>query len=461
MFNKKLHLTFFSISISIASVFSQSPKNLTSDVNLTTCAGCSDFPPDAYFSTQTQVLNAFNFARRAEETQFSLTANSLGTLTLPVNYSFMSVEARALYILNAERTARAGINYSGNVSLGLPLEGIETHLSTISQNHTQDMITNNFFAHVSPTTGLSPYQRIDNSGTYSSPGTPGGCRGFMTYAENIYVSCDGSTTTPTYTVEQAMFGWIYQDNGSSWGHRKAALIQKTDFYGGVGFTNDVGSSLSEGHLGIGIGTRPYVNTAYPACGGTFNAHIVTMNIADPIPSCIANYTLPIELLSFTGIYTDPYVHLKWVTASEKNNAYFMIERSANGRDFEKFSEVKGFGQSNEQINYTLDDITPFRGVNYYRLVQVDIDGKQSISRIIAVYTDRKSQLSVYPNPTKGIIYVSQTDVSDAPIEIINQLGEVVLKSNLSSSAALDLGNLPQGIYVLRTSSGDIQRVAKY
>jgi uncharacterized protein YkwD len=443
MFNKKLHLTFISVLFSVTLVFSQSPTDLTGNVSLSTCTGCSDFPPSAFFSSESQIVNAFNFARRAEETQLSLTANSLGTLTLPVNYSTMSAAARALYILNAERSARAGVTYTGSGAvLGLPLEGIETHLSTIAQNHTQDMINNNFFAHNTFGSTESPYDRIDNSGTY---GPTGNCREFMSYAENIYVSCDGSSTTPTYTVEQAFFSWIYRDAGSSWGHRRAALIQNTDINGAIGFTNNVGSSLSEGHLGIGIGTRTYNGTAFPSCGGTFNAHLVTMDIADPKPSCIANYTLPIELLSFTGQYIDPYVHLKWITSSEKDNA----------------SEIKGSGTTSRQTIYTLDDAIPLRGVNYYRLIQVDYNGKQSLSHVIAVNTDKKSLLTVYPNPTTDVLYVSLSDNSETSLEISNNLGEIVLKTNSSNAVSLDLGNLPSGIYMLRTSKGDIQKIVKY
>ncbi len=457
LFTKRFLSTLF-VFLTFNCLFSQSPLDLTGDVNLTTCTNCTYFAPYGFFSSETHIVNAFNFARRAEETQFSLTTNALGTLTLPSGYSSWTAQARAFYILNAERTARAGVSYSGTTSLGLPLEALETHLSTISQNHTQDMITNNFFAHTSPTTGLSPYLRIDNSATY---GASGACRDFMSYSENLYVSCTNSTTTPTYTVEQAMFSWIYQDASSSWGHRRAALIQNSNAYSATGFTNNVGSALSEGHLGIGIGTRVYSGTTYSACGGTYNAHIVTMNIADPKPGCVANYTLPIDLLSFTAVFSAPSVYLKWTTASEKNNAYFIIERSINGRDFKSFSEIKGNGNSSQRIDYTLEDITPLRGISYYRLIQVDFDGKQSVSQAIAVNTGKESVFSVYPNPTNGIIHIASKEKINDQIEVINSLGEVVLKTYIDNSAIVDLGNLTTGVYVIRTSKGAIQRVVKY
>ncbi|MBL7815103.1 MAG: T9SS type A sorting domain-containing protein [Saprospiraceae bacterium] len=460
MLHKKHIFASFLVVLSVSFLFSQSPLDLTGDVDLTSCTNCTYFAPHGFFSSETHVVNAFNFARRAEETQLSLTTNSLGTLTLPSGYSSWSATTRALYILNAERTARAGVSYSGAPVLGLPLEGLESHLNTIAQNHTQDMMTNNFFAHISPTTSLSPYQRIDNSATY---GSAGACRDFMSYAENLYVSCTSNTSTPTYTVEQAMFSWIYRDAISSWGHRRAALIQNSNSYGATGFNNNVNSSSSEGHLGIGIGTRVYGGTAYPACGGTFNAHIVTMNIADPKPTCLANYNVvvPIELISFTGQYQQSYVALKWTTASERDNAYFIVERSSDGKNFKPFSRVQGAGTTQQKTNYTLDDITPLKGMNYYRLLQVDFDGKQSYSSVIAVATDKKTVFSVYPNPTNGIVNVVNQSDSETQIEVLNSLGEIVLKTDTAMSTTLNLTHLSAGIYVIRTSNGDIQRIVKY
>ena len=433
------------------SLNAQSPVDLTSDVVLTAGCMCSTFPPGAYFSTETQVINAFNLGRRAEEIQLLLPANSLGNLTLPSGYSSWNPTARALYILNSERTARIG------TSRGLPLEGVEANLTTIAQNHTKDMITNNFFAHTSPTTMMSPYDRINNSATY---GPAGACREFMSYAENLYVFCNSSTTTPTYTIEQALFGWIYQDAGSGWGHRRAALIQNANIYGATGFTNNVGSAASEGYLGIGIGTRVYPvgGPSYSVCG-TLNAHIFTMNIADPKPTC-SGYVLPVELLNFVGVYKDTYIHLTWTTASEKNNSYFIVERSGNGKEFKKFSVLNGAGASQSKIEYNLDDITPLQGVNYYRLVQVDYDGMQAYSPIIAVNTDKKTLISVYPNPTSGVVYIATKDNAEEQIDIINQLGEIVYRTTVYGSTTLNLSNLNAGIYVLRTGNGYIQRIAK-
>jgi hypothetical protein len=76
--------------------------------------------------------------------------------------------------------------------------------------------------------------------------------------------------------------------------------------------------------------------------------------------------LPVELISFTGKKQQKEVALEWSTA----NDYFLIERSANGRDFEPLAQKEGRGTTSQIINYTLMDKEPLSGLNYYRMIQV-------------------------------------------------------------------------------------------
>jgi hypothetical protein len=85
--------------------------------------------------------------------------------------------------------------------------------------------------------------------------------------------------------------------------------------------------------------------------------------------------LPIELLSFDGTVIDSRnVLLEWSTASEKDNDYFIIERSTDGYDWTQIKNIDGSGNSNTKINYTTIDNSAPRTIVYYRLSQVDFDG---------------------------------------------------------------------------------------
>ena len=78
------------------------------------------------------------------------------------------------------------------------------------------------------------------------------------------------------------------------------------------------------------------------------------------------------------------MRLDWSTASERNNDYFTIERSASGQDFEEVARVDGAGNSVSTVNYTDRDPWPLPGTSFYRLRQTDFDGTTSVSNMVPV-----------------------------------------------------------------------------
>ena len=270
--------------------FGQAPKNLKADVKLpkepTYTSAPNGFP---VFDTPAQVVNAFNYARRQEEKQMKLPANSLGILTLPENYTKLSPAQRALWLTNGERKARADVNYGPGKALGLPLEALENHLNAVAQNHAADMTTHNFFGHTSQD-GRTALQRINAQTVFG-----GKCYEFMSRAENIYMFCYYSSDKPVlelpaFIVEQAIFSWLYQDAVVAWGHRETLLIQDKDASGGKGFQNNRGSASSEGFLGVGLATRADYGPCAKIPGYQRVGHVVVMNLVDPAADC--PYSLP-------------------------------------------------------------------------------------------------------------------------------------------------------------------------
>ena len=94
--------------------------------------------------------------------------------------------------------------------------------------------------------------------------------------------------------------------------------------------------------------------------------------------------LPIELVKFTGEPYGEFNLLKWLTATETNNNYFLLERSNDAVNFDEVGTLDGAGNSTSYINYSMLDKKPYNGITYYRLKQVDYDGKSTTSQIIAV-----------------------------------------------------------------------------
>jgi len=110
--------------------------------------------------------------------------------------------------------------------------------------------------------------------------------------------------------------------------------------------------------------------------------------------------LPIELIRFNTELNGNFVDISWETASEKNNDYFTLERSADGVNFESLGIVKGSGNSLSEKNYYFQDRKPLIGTSYYRLKQTDFDKRETYSVIQSVSINEKNQFDfkLYPNP---------------------------------------------------------------
>jgi hypothetical protein len=123
-------------------------------------------------------------------------------------------------------------------------------------------------------------------------------------------------------------------------------------------------------------------------GTTASGTITTSSLNSFSPFTLAssdiNNSLPVHLLTFTSRWTDGQVELNWLTNSEKDNAYFEVERSANGLNYESVGRIPGSGTTQEQQNYQFFDARPLSGINYYRLRQVDTNGDFELSKVIAV-----------------------------------------------------------------------------
>ncbi len=127
------------------------------------------------------------------------------------------------------------------------------------------------------------------------------------------------------------------------------------------------------------------------------------NTDDPI--CFTTFTgggaLPVELGYFRAQENNGSVDLSWNTYSELNNQGFQIQRSKNGVDWNVLDFIVGRGTTDDEQRYHYRDPVPFWGDNYYRLKQIDYDGKYEVSDVlhIRIESDKVGNVEIYPNPT--------------------------------------------------------------
>ncbi|GAB3871991.1 hypothetical protein GCM10028824_21850 [Hymenobacter segetis] len=176
-------------------------------------------------------------------------------------------------------------------------------------------------------------------------------------------------------------------------------------------------------------------------------------------------TLPVELTAFTAEAHGPTAHLEWHTASEKNNAGFAIEASADGTAFRRLGWVAGQGSSTMPHSYQFDDaeLATYPGPTvYYRLRQLDNNGPESLSPVRAVaVAGATTRLQVWPNPAAGTVTVAGL-AAGQPVQVLDLAGRVRLTATQAGSGALrlELAGLAPGLYVVRGNGTAVRLVVK-
>lgn len=122
-------------------------------------------------------------------------------------------------------------------------------------------------------------------------------------------------------------------------------------------------------------------------------------------------TTPVELINYYAKKSNNQASIYWTTLTEKNNSHFTIERSSNGKHFNKLGKVTGLLNSTNVQQYEFSDKNPFTGTNYYRLIQYDLNGDSTDYGIKTVkFTLNEAEnTSIYPNPSQGKFTISFKD----------------------------------------------------
>lgn len=135
--------------------------------------------------------------------------------------------------------------------------------------------------------------------------------------------------------------------------------------------------------------------------------------------------LPVELMYFNAnCSVNKKVTIEWGTATEKNNNYFIVEKSCDGINFEFLAKIPGAGDSQTIKKYEFVDENYCQGVFYYRLSQTDYDGQKNTFEIISAncLTDENQ---VYPNPTKNIFYLNTNKSVISNIKLYTSTGDII------------------------------------
>ncbi|MEO1259203.1 MAG: T9SS type A sorting domain-containing protein [Bacteroidota bacterium] len=161
--------------------------------------------------------------------------------------------------------------------------------------------------------------------------------------------------------------------------------------------------------------------------------------------------LPVAMNSFKAEKRNRQVGLLWQTFSEVNNSHFEIERSSDANNWQYIGRVNGNGHSYEKNNYEYIDTRPHTGMNYYRLKQVDFDGKFEYSKIVFTEFDRTDEINIFPNPVTDYLSFSYLEKTEEQFSILiyDTNGKMILNNKLNTENKINLIDLSSGIYFIQ------------
>ncbi|MCC7534052.1 MAG: T9SS type A sorting domain-containing protein [Bacteroidia bacterium] len=216
----------------------------------------------------------------------------------------------------------------------------------------------------------------------------------------------------------------------------------------VNWFNSTGNVIATNVSGLFV--KPAASTFYVieqnVCG-QYSKDTVYITVG-VVPLVIKNYELKIK---------NEGVVNKWITLNEINVSHFNVQRSSNGIEFNTIQQTAA--KNNAYNEYSITDVQPLNGTSYYRIETVDKDGKITYSKTekVQIKID-KEQLTIYPNPAKGIININYPNIRE--VSILDMAGrKLVAKSfNNSNLVQLNVASLSKGIYILQAinNKGDVQ-----
>ena len=191
---------------------------------------------------------------------------------------------------------------------------------------------------------------------------------------------------------------------------------------------------------------------------TIGAAKKAINLIDNVTISSAS-PLPVELTRFSATPQANNVNLAWATASEKNSAYFEVQRSAAGEAYATIGKVAAQGSSTIAHDYAFVDVQPLAGTSYYRLHQVDVDGRDAYSPVVAVRGKGLADATIYPNPSAQAVLLP---AATGPLRyrLSNALGQMLLDGTAEGGQQLDISRLPAGTFFLELRDGSHRRTQR-
>jgi hypothetical protein len=448
--------------------------NINSTLDLSRATATQGFiplpqPSANYINTAT---NAVNVTTLNVSGTYIMGSGGFSTFNsqAPVSSNYSRV---ALNILDGglvDASKIANVNFGANANA---LTGAYFNISgpnrTGKMKRTLTSGTSDFLFHIGTPNGYSPVN-IRNTGTTGdfTVGVVDNFTGFTTFTSPITSALSLKNrftieaSNPASVIGLLRLGWTATDEGSSFNRAQALALQK--FAGGTWAADANVTTSTVSGTGLGLSPQNTTATLTPSPVDPYVVSIAPTTSPVGVIDLNGNYTLaqdisvlPLNLLSFTGKLNEfsKEVELKWITTNEVNTKNFEVLESKDGQSFSVVGTVSAKNTAGIH-NYSFTVNNNLSGVLYYKLKQVDQDGKFQFSNVIAVEKN-SNLLSVYPNPAEDNLTVTIPEGNTASSIAIYALdGRMVYSKSLSANeitSNINISALNTGIYTLVLQKG--------
>ncbi len=237
---------------------------------------------------------------------------------------------------------------------------------------------------------------------------------------------------------------------------------------GVGGTVLIPATAMQGSTRMRVSLKAGA-TAATACEAIANGEVEDYNVVigtTTIPLIGQTGVLHNDILDIEASKSPESVQVFWTTNSSRKNAYFVLERSGDGKTFEPIYQIGAFKASDDLVDYNFEDKKPLEGANFYRLTLVYLDNSATTTRPVSVKFDSFTDFALFPNPATEGVSVDVKKWMDKPvtIDITDIAGAIVLNQKLDAKherlQTLDIGNLKSGSYLIRVTSPNLRPLVK-
>lgn len=172
--------------------------------------------------------------------------------------------------------------------------------------------------------------------------------------------------------------------------------------------------------------------------------------------------LPVELVHFAAFKNDDVIDIEWVTASEINSDYFEVLRTGKEMIFEPIGTVPAAGQSSTFEEYFFTDVEPYSGVNYYKLIEYDIDGTEQETKIIEVVSLTQTTLEFIKATADGtaMFQLAATEESIGNVQVTSISGQTIEQSIIminkgGNQFTVNTSSWQSGYYIMTIQSQEM------